>query len=220
MSNRTLNLTESVYSYLLEHSLREPPVFEECRLQTQELPMCNMQISPEQGQFLHLLVKLIGARRILEIGTFTGYSALWMASALPEKSCLIACDVNRDWTDMARRFWEDAGLLDRIELHLGPATTTMDEFVEAGQEGQFDLIFLDADKEGYREYYEKGLHLLRPGGLIVLDNMLWDGKVADEAYNDPDTVAIRALNAFLHDDHRIDLSLLPIGDGLALCRKR
>lgn len=220
MSTRTLKLDDQLYSYLQGTSLREPPVFRRCRLDTAELPMSNMQISPEQGQFLHLQAKLIGAKDAIEIGSFTGYSGLWLASALPsDDGCLIACDINKEWTSRARHYWEDAGVMDRIELRLAPAIETLDELVSSEGQNSFDLVFIDADKETYDDYYERALQLLRPGGLIAIDNVLWNGKVADRSADDPDTNAIRSLNEKIHNDDRVDISLVPIGDGLTLCRK-
>lgn len=179
-----------------------------------------MQIGPGQGQFLALLLKLLGARRVLEIGTFTGYSALWMALALPEDGKLIACDVSAAYTSIGRRSWQEAGVAHKIDLRIAPASETLRTLLAEGQAGSFDLAFIDADKEGYAGYYEQCLQLVRPGGLIAIDNVLWGGAVADDAAQDADTQALRALNARLHVDERIDLSLLPIGDGLTLARKR
>lgn len=219
MSNRTITVDDRLYAYLLEVSLREPGVLARLRAETMELPRAGMQISPEQGQFMALLVKLSGARLILEIGTFTGYSALVMALALPDDGRLVACDVSEEWTATARRYWKEAGVEARIELRLAPALQTLCDLLGSGSAGSFDLIFIDADKGNYLAYYEAGLELLRPGGLIAVDNTLWDGRVADGAVNDDDTQAIRAFNAALHDDARVDLSLVPIGDGLTLARK-
>ena len=220
MSTRTLTLDDDTYSYLQGTSLREPPEFRRCRQETAELPMSNMQIAPEQGQFLHMQLKLVDARRAIEIGSFTGYSGLWLASALPSDGCLIACDINKEWTSRARHYWEDAGVMDRIELQLGPAIDTLDDLLDREADGEFDFVFIDADKEMYDAYYERALQLLSPGGLIAIDNVLWNGKVADRSVDDPDTAAIRALNEKVHNDDRIDLSMLPVGDGLTLCRKR
>ena len=219
MSNRTITIDDRLYEYLLGVSLREPGVLARLRAETMKLPRAGMQISPEQGQFMALLVKLMGARLILEIGTFTGYSALVMALALPDDGRLVACDVSEEWTATARRSWKEAGVEARIELRLAPALQTLRDLLEAGSTGSFDLIFIDADKGNYLAYYEAGLKLLRPGGLIAVDNTLWDGRVADDAVNDDDTKAIRAFNAALRDDARVDLSLVPIGDGLTLARK-
>lgn len=190
------------------------------REETASMEQANMQISPEQGQFMALLVELIGARSVLEIGTFTGYSALAMAVALPENGVLVACDVSEEWTAIGRRYWEEAGVGHKIELRLAPALETLDALLAEGRAGTFDFAFIDADKEGYDAYYERALELVRLGGLIALDNTLWDGKVADPAATDVDTEAIRAINAKLALDERVTLSLIPVGDGLTLARKR
>jgi caffeoyl-CoA O-methyltransferase len=179
-----------------------------------------MQIGPEQGQLLAFLVELIQATTVLEVGTFTGYSALCVALSLPEDGRLVACDVSEEWTSVGRRFWKEAGVSDKIELHLGPAAQTLGTLLEEGMAESFDFAFIDADKEGYDAYFEYGLQLLRPGGLMAIDNVLWEGKVSDPSVSDPDTTAIRALNAKLRNDPRISLSLLPIGDGLTLALKR
>lgn len=220
MSNRTICVDDRLYDYLLDVSLREPGVLARLRAETLKLPQAGMQISPEQGQFMALLVKLTGTRSILEIGTFTGYSALAMALALPAGGRLIACDVSDEWTALARRYWREAGVEGRIELRLAPALDTIRALLGEGGAGSFDLVFIDADKGNYRAYYDAALELLRPGGLMLIDNTLWDGRVADPANDEDNTRAIRAFNAALHDDARIDLSLLPIGDGLTLARKR
>jgi predicted O-methyltransferase YrrM len=220
MTARTLNLDDSLYQYLLDVSLRETPLLERLRDETQALPMARWQIAPEQGQFLALLVKLTGARRLLEVGTFTGYSALCMATALPEGGSLICCDIPGDYNATARRYWQEAGLAERIDLRLAPALQTLAELERQGQVGQFDLIFIDADKANYPSYLEHALRLLRVGGLAVFDNTLWSGRVLEENSESADTRAIQALNRALKDDLRVDLSLLPVGDGLTLCRKR
>ena len=219
MSDRTLNLDDALYQYLLEVSLREHPVQAELRAITHQHPLARMQISPEQGQFMALLVKLIAARRTLEIGVFTGYSALAVALALPQDGCIVACDVSREYTDVARTYWEKAGVAAKIDLRLAPAVDTLDGLIAEGQAGHFDFAFIDADKTSYDVYYERCLTLLRQGGLIAIDNVLWGGRVAHPAEDD-DTAAIQALNRKLHGDARIDLSLLPISDGLTLARKR
>ena len=190
------------------------------REETASMEQANMQIGPEQGQFMALLVELIGARSVLEVGTFTGYSALAMAVALPENGALVACDVSEEWTAIGRRYWEEAGVAHKIELRLAPALETLDALLAEGRAGTFDFAFIDADKEGYDAYYERALELVRLGGLIVLDNTLWEGKVADPAATDVDTEAIRAINAKLSLDERVTLSLIPVGDGLTLARKR
>lgn len=220
MSSRTLSLTDPLYDYLIEVSLREPPLLARLRAETEALPLASMQISPEQGQFMALLVDLIGARRALEIGTFTGYSALRVALALPADGRLVACDVSADYTRVARRYWAEAGVDGKIDLRLAPALETLDSLLEAGQAETFDFAFIDADKENYDGYYERSLQLVRKGGLIAIDNMLWSGSVIDADRQDKETQAIRDLNTKLRHDQRIDLSLLPVGDGLALLRKR
>lgn len=220
MSDRSLNLDDRLYAYLQNVSLREPAILAALRAETAALPMAMMQISPEQGQFMALLLKLIGARRCLEIGTFTGYSALVCALALPADGRLVALDISEEWTAIARRYWAEAGVAERIELRLGSAGQTLRQLAADGMKGSFDFIFIDADKAGYDDYVEQGHELLRAGGLMVLDNVLWSGKVADPAVHDTDTDALRALNQKLHIDPRFDLSMLPVGDGLTLARKR
>jgi predicted O-methyltransferase YrrM len=221
VSNRTISLDDRLYQYLLSVSLREQPVLRRLRDETSRLPNASMQIAPEQGQFMALLIKLTGARKVLEIGTFTGYSALVMALALPPgERMIVTCDVSREWTEMAARYWAEAGVLGRIDLRLAPALETVRALLDAGEGLTFDFAFIDADKENYIAYYEATLDLLRPGGLVVIDNTLWDGRVVDATTQDVDTRAIRAFNERLRDDLRIDLSLVPIGDGLTLARKR
>ncbi len=220
MSSRTLELTDRLYDYLLRTSLREPPLLAELRAETAKLPMAVMQISPEQGQFMAFLVEMIGARRTIEVGTFTGYSALCVALALPADGRVVACDVSEEYTAVARRYWSRAGVAAKIELRLAPALDTLGKLLAEGAAGNFDFAFIDADKREYDGYYEAILELLRPGGLVAIDNVLWSGAVADPAKQDDDTRAIRALNEKLKDDARVSLSLLPIGDGLTLARKR
>ena len=220
MTRRTSHLSEELYTYLLDISLRELPVMRRLREETASMEQANMQIGPEQSQFMALLVELIGARSVLEVGTFTGYSALAMAVALPENGALVACDVSEEWTAIGRRYWEEAGVAHKIELRLAPALETLDALLAEGRAGTFDFAFIDADKEGYDAYYERALELVRLGGLIALDNTLWEGKVADPAVTDVDTEAIRAINAKLALDERVTLSLIPVGDGLTLARKR
>lgn len=220
MSNQSLALTPALYEYLLQVSLRESPVLQALRAETARMPQANMQIAPEQGQFMQLLVSLCGARRIIEVGVFTGYSSLVMAQALPADGEILACDISEEFTQVARRYWQRAEVASRIDLRIGPAGESLAALIEQGQSGSWDFAFIDADKTGYAGYYEQCLDLLRPGGLIVLDNMLWGGAVADASRDDEDTRAIRALNLSLRDDPRIDLSLVPVGDGLALARKR
>jgi predicted O-methyltransferase YrrM len=220
VSNKILPLDEALYTYLLSVSLRETDLLERLRAETARDPMSRMQSAPEQGQFMALLVRLSGARKCLEIGVYTGYSALWVAQALPSGGRLIACDTSEKWTAVARRYWEEAGIADRIRLHLSPALETLDSLLEAGEAGSFDFAFIDADKGNYRNYYERSLRLLRPGGLIVIDNTLWSGDVADPGKQDDDTVAIRNLNEFIHRDDRVEMSLLPVADGLTLVLKK
>lgn len=220
MSTKTLFLPEELYAYMLSVSLREPENLRQLREETRHDPMACMQISPEQGQFMSLLVKLIGATRTLEVGVYTGYSSLCVALALPDRGRITACDVNNEWTATARRYWQKAGVSGKIDLHLAPAIETMDKLLTNNQAGAFDFVFIDADKVNYDGYYERALELLRPGGLIAIDNIFWSGNVADSHAMDKDTIAIRALNEKLHRDNRIDLSLVPIGDGLTLALKR
>jgi len=220
MTTRTLNLDDSLYQYLIDVSLRDSPVKARLRAETASLPMSRWQVAPEQGQFLALLVKLTGAKRILEIGTFTGYSALCMAEALPESGQILCCDLPGDYNDIARSHWRDAGLDSRIELRLGPALQTLQALLTDGQEGRFDLVFIDADKANYPAYLELALSLLREGGLVVFDNVLWSGRVLEANPESADTRAIQQLNLALKSDERVDYSLVPIGDGMSLCRKR
>lgn len=219
MANRTLCLNDAVYSYLLSESLREPDFLSKLRDETAKLPDGRMQIAPEQGQFMALLCKLMGAKNCIEIGVFTGYSSLCVALALPPDGKIIACDVSRTWTQIARRYWKEAGVAEKIELRLAPALKTLDELLAENQAGTFDFAFIDADKENYPPYYERCLKLLRRGGLIAIDNTLWSGRVAEPDNCEPDTVAIREFNTKLHHDRRIMLSLLPVGDGLTLALK-
>ena len=221
MSSRTIELTESVYSYLLQSGIQESSIAYELRVKTQEsTPWHMMQISPEQGAFMTLLVRLIGAKKTIEVGTFTGYSALVVAEALPEDGRIIACDVSEEWTSIARDFWERAGLRNKIDLRLRPATETLDEIINQGGADSFDFAFIDADKANYDDYYERCLVLLRPGGLVGIDNVLWGGRVADDTANDDDTLAIRALNEKVRTDQRVSATILTIGDGLTLAIRR
>jgi len=220
VSRRTWGIDEKVRKYLLEHSLREPAAAAELRAATAKLPYGGMQISPEQGQLMALLVQSIGARRAIEIGTFTGYSALWVAAALPADGKLVCCDVSAEWTAVGKPFWEKAGVAGKIDLRIGPATGTLDGLLAEGGAGAYDFAFIDADKTGYDGYYERCLKLLRRGGLIGIDNVLWGGDVADPKKRSADTLALRALNDKIHRDERVTLSMLPIGDGLTLALKR
>jgi len=222
MSTATLALTDHLREYLLGATLREHPEQAALREATRGHPMAGMQISPEQGQLMQLLVKLIGARRTLEVGVFTGYSALTVALALPVDGRLLACDRSEAFTSVGRPFWRRAGVAEKIELVLGPALDTLEHRITSGEAGSYDFAFIDADKTNYDPYFERCLELLRPGGLIAIDNVLWSGRVAAPAdpSADPDTAALQRLNAKLHGDSRVDLAMVPIGDGLTLARKR
>ncbi len=220
MTNRSLNLDDALYQYLLDASLRESPLLKRLREETAQLPTARWQIAPEQGQFMALLVQISGARKILEIGTFTGYSALCMAQAMPADGRLICCDLPGEYNSIAERYWNEAGVAERIDLRLAPALETLSALERGGQSESFDLIFIDADKANYRVYLEHALVLVRQGGLILFDNVLWSGRVLEQSPESADTRAIQALNRGLLRDSRIDLSLLPLGDGLTLCRKR
>lgn len=219
MSRRTIDLDDTLYQYLLDHSLREHPEQAALRAATAKHPHGGMQISPEQGQFMQLLVKLTGARRTIEVGTFTGYSALTVALALPPDGKLLACDVSSDYTAIGKPYWQRAGVAGKIDLVIAPAAQTLDARIAAGEHGHYDFAFIDADKTGYDTYYERCLQLVRQGGLIAFDNTLWNGDVARPA-DDDDTRALQVLNDKLHRDERIDVAMLPIGDGLTLARKR
>lgn len=219
MSTRTLAMTDDLYRYLVEVSVRETPVQRRLREETSKLKEAGLQISPEQGQLMALLVSLMGARRTLEVGVFTGYSALCVAAALPEDGRVIACDVSEEWTSVARRYWREAGVEEKIDLRLKPAVETLASLIEAGEKERFDFAFIDADKENYARYFEQCLELIRPGGLIAVDNTLWSGNVIDSTDQSNNTKSIRAFNESLRDDSRIILSLVPIGDGLTLAMK-
>lgn len=220
MSVATIAMTEALHGYLLKTTLREPELMSRLRHETAALPSGGMQISPEQGQLMGLLIELMGARRTLEVGVFTGYSSTIVALALPHDGKLVACDVSEEWTQVARRYWREAGVEAKIELHVAPAQQTLDALLAAGEAGSFDFAFIDADKTGYDAYYERCLSLLRPGGLLAVDNTLWSGAVADDSDQREATRAIRALNVKIAADSRVTASLIPIGDGLYLARKR
>jgi len=220
LSNRTLKLDDRTYDYLLAHSLREHPALAKLRAETASHPRVNMQIAPEQGQFMQLLVRLMGVRRAIEVGVFTGYSSLAVMLAMPPDGRLLALDVSEDYTAVARRHWQAAGVADRVELVLAPACETLDARLVAGEAGRYDFAFIDADKTAYLGYYERLLKLLRPGGLVAVDNTLWGGEVANPGNRESDTMALREFNDFLHRDPRVDLALLPVGDGLTLARLR
>jgi O-methyltransferase len=220
MSNRTLALDDRIYEYLVSVSVREPPLLARLREETAQDPLANMQIAPEQGQFMTLLVELLGARRAIEVGTFTGYSALCIASAMPRDGYLICCDTSEQWMAVARRYAKEAGVVGRIDFKLAPGLDTLDHLLDQGQTGTFDFAFIDADKENYENYYERCLELLRPGGLVAVDNTLWGGSVANPNDQGAETVAIRNLNNKIHNDQRVSVSLVPIGDGVTLARKK
>jgi caffeoyl-CoA O-methyltransferase len=217
---RSLGLSEPLYRYVVDHSGPEHPVLGELREATAGMKHAGMQIGVDQGRLMALLAKLVGARRTLEIGVFTGYSTLAVALALPPDGRIVACDVSEEWTAVGRAHWQKAGVADRIDLRLGRATKTLDELLAAGEAGRFDFAFIDADKESYGAYYERCLQLVRAGGLIAIDNTLWSGAVIDPAHRDADTEAIRALNDAIHRDPRVDAAMLTVGDGLTLARKR
>jgi predicted O-methyltransferase YrrM len=220
MSNTTIGLSDELHAYLLEVGVREPEVLRRLRQETAALPQHDMQIAPEQGAFMALLVRLIGARRCIEVGTFTGYSSTAVALALPADGSLLCCDVSTEWTDVARRYWADAGVAEKIELRLGPATATLDALIAAGHRASFDFAFVDADKPGYDAYYDRLLELVRPGGVIAFDNVLYGGDVLEAGPTEGGLKVIQELNRRLVGDDRIDISMLPIADGLTLVRKR
>ncbi len=216
MTNKTLSMNDALYDYLQSVSLHEPGVLRRLRTETAADAMARMQSAPEQCQFMALLVQLLGARRCLEVGVYTGYSTLWVAQALPPEGRIIACDISEEWTSIARRYWAEAGVAERVDLRLAPALETLQGLIDTGQAGSFDFAFIDADKENYGNYYESVLQLLRPGGLMAIDNTLWSGDVADPDKQDADTRAIRALNRQVHADRRVTMSMLPVADGLTL----
>jgi len=215
-----LTISDELWEYMRRATLREPDLLRRLREESAKLPNSNLQISAEQGQFMALLMHLIGARRTIEVGVYTGYSALVVAQALPDDGRIIACDINEDWTAVARRYWREAGVDRKIDLRIGPALSTLDDLIASGQGNRFDFVFIDADKTNYANYYERALVLLRPGGLIAVDNVLWYGRVIDASFDDPDTRAIRAFNEQLKADDRVWLSMLPVRDGLTLACKK
>jgi predicted O-methyltransferase YrrM len=219
LTSRSIHLTDKLYDYLLSVSLRDDKLLRRLRRETERMPMGGMQIAREQGQFMGLLVELMGAKKALEVGTFTGYSSLCVARALPADGRLVCCDVSEAFTRIARKYWQEAGVAGKVTLELGPALRTLDRLIAGGAAGSFDFAFIDADKPNYRNYYERCLELVRAGGLIAVDNVLWSGKVADARKKDADTKAIRAFNQRLKEDRRILLSMLPLGDGLSLALK-
>ncbi|MDY6782065.1 MAG: class I SAM-dependent methyltransferase [Cyanobacteriota bacterium] len=220
MANQTLGLDPQLSQYLQSVSVREPEILQQLRAETARHPMAVMQIAPEQGQLMALLVRLMGARKTLEVGVFTGYSSLVVALALPPEGKVVACDISEEYTAIARRFWQKAGVAEKIDLHLAPALLTLDRFLDEGEGETFDFAFIDADKRNTDNYYERALKLVRPGGLIAIDNVLWGGKVADPAVQDNRTKAIRAFNEKLYRDERVEISMVAIADGLTLAFKR
>jgi caffeoyl-CoA O-methyltransferase len=220
MANKTMGISDDLAAYVVKVGTREPDVLARLREETAAIPQHNMQIAPEQGAFLALLVELIGARRCIEVGTFTGYSSTAVALALPDDGQIVCCDVSEEWTSLARTYWAEAGVTGKVDLRIAPATETLDQLVAGGQEATYDFAFVDADKAGYDAYYERLLRLVRPGGLIVFDNTLWGGDVLDTDPSDEDTKALQALNAKLARDERITLCLLPVADGVTLARRR
>ncbi|TLY48606.1 MAG: SAM-dependent methyltransferase [Gammaproteobacteria bacterium] len=220
MSNQTINLNDTLYQYMLSISLHEPDVLRSLRETTLKLSSHNMQIAPEQGQLMAFLIELINAEKTLEIGVYTGYSSLAVALALPETGKIIACDINTETSAIAQDFWQKAGIAYKIELRLAPAIETLDSLIKQNHSNSFDFIFIDADKNNYLNYYERSLTLLRPGGLMLVDNVLWSGRVADRHNHDKQTQAIREFNQVIYHDKNISICLIPIGDGLTLIRKR
>ena len=220
MSKQTTGLEQTLADYIQSISLREPDILKQLREETAKLSMARMQISPEQGQFMALLAQLMGAKKTLEIGVFTGYSALAVALALPDDGKIIACDISEEYTAIAKDFWGRAGVSEKIDLRIAPALETLEKLIAAGEMGSFDLAFIDADKRNYENYYERAITLLRPGGWILIDNVLWSGKVTDSTITDKPTQAIREFNQKLHQDSHVSLSLIAIADGLTLALKR
>jgi predicted O-methyltransferase YrrM len=220
VSNKSIGLTDELHAYLLAHGVREPDILRRLREETAQLEMAQMQIAPEQGAFMGLLAELIGARRYLEVGTFTGYSSLAVALAMPPDGRLVCCDVSREWTDVARRYWAEAGVADRVDLRLAPAIETLDALLDEGAAGSFDFGFIDADKVSYPSYYERVVELLRPGGLVAVDNVFRGGQIVDGDADNPELRATRELNETIGRDERVTVAMLPIADGLTLARKR
>ncbi|MDC0148768.1 class I SAM-dependent methyltransferase [Rhodospirillales bacterium] len=219
MSTHTIDIVDRLYAYMLDISLREPDVLRRLRDETAKHPMAIMQISPEQGQLMQMLVRMLDAKNCIEVGVFTGYSSLVVALALPADGRIVACDISEDYTAVGEPFWEDAGVRGKIDLRIAPATETLDAMITAGETGDYDFAFIDADKPGYPEYFERCLSLLRVGGVIAVDNIFMDGNAADPDTTSENAQAMRKFNAMLKDDTRVELSLIPIGDGLTLARK-
>ena len=220
MTSKSIGLPDDVYDYVLAHGVREPGILARLREETASHPMAQMQIEPLQGAIFRLLVELLDARSYVEVGTFTGYSSLAVALAMPADGRLVCCDVSEEYTNVARRYWAEAGVADRVNLRIGPGIDTLDDLLAEGRENTFDLAFIDADKKSYPDYYERCLRLVRPGGVVALDNVLWGGEIADMAKQDRDTLALRAVNELVRDDGRVTVVLLPVADGMTLARKR
>ncbi len=220
MSTTSIGLSDELHEYMLSVSLRESDVMRRLREATADHPKSNMQIAPEQAQFFQLLMRMLGARRTIEVGVFTGYSALAVAEVLPPNGEIVACDINEEYTRVAERYWEEAGVADKIDLRIAPALETLDTLLDEGTAGLFDFAFIDADKEPYPDYYERCLQLLRPGGVVALDNVFRDGRVADPGAEDESVRAIQRLNEKIHADDRVHLSMLPVADGVTLAMKR
>ncbi len=220
LANHTLGLNAALATYVQQVGVREPAILQALRAATEQEELSVMRSAPEQGQLMAMLIRLTGARRILEVGTYTGYATLWMALAMPADGKIISCDLSEAWTNVARRFWEEAEVSDRIDLQLAPALETLDRLLTDGAAGSFDFVFIDADKVNYTAYYERSLELLRVGGLIAIDNTLWGGSVIDPDNQEPSTNAIRAFNDMLYRDSRIDMAMLPLADGLTLASKK
>ncbi len=221
MSNQSIQLTDNLHQYLIDNSLREPEILTKLRQQTAKHPLVDMQISPEQGQLMGLLVKLIGAKKCLEIGVFTGYSSLIVALNLPDDGKIVACDVSIEFTSIAQQYWQAAGVSHKIDLQIAPALETLDRLIDNGETGSFDFAFIDADKNNYAAYYDRCFQLVRSGGLILIDNVLWYGRVADPSMaKDKRTQSITQINQRIHQDDRVQISLIPIGDGLTIARKK
>jgi len=220
MSRTATVVTENLAAYIRSVSQREPELLTRLREETADHPQASCQISADQGQFLQMLIRLLGARRTIEVGVFTGYSSLWVALALPPDGCIVACDVSDEYTRVARRYWKEAGVADKIDLRLAPAVETLDALLAAGEAGTYDFAFIDADKRNYPAYYERCLELIRPRGLIAIDNVLWHARVIDPDNHDADTLAVREFNRGLHADDRVWISLVTMGDGLTLAMKK
>jgi len=220
MANQSISLSADLYDYLLSTGLREPNILQQLRAATEHVELSVMRSAPEQGQFMAMLLRLMGAKRVLEVGTYTGYATLWMALALPDDGKVVSCDISKQWTAVGQHFWAAAGVKHKIDLHLKPALKTLQALLDDGAQESFDFAFIDADKINYQNYFEACLQLIRPGGLIVIDNVLWGGSVLDVSDREDSTKAIRTFNQYLHEDQRVDIVMLPIADGITLAQKR